>query len=264
MRSILVKAGRDPGMRARLDTALDLARANDGHVTLLIDTPLDSYVTIDPFGGTYVAREALDAALADDDALAEAVTLQLTREDVPFDVLQFEQRPLDAMAAAAQLADVAIVSRSCGYAGDLALAVRCPVLALPDKTALRIPVRNACIAWDGGNEAAVALRSVAPMLAGSGQVHLLTVSSGKGVSESGFPSTEALRYLSRHGIKAELHELERGNSIEETLLTAALRLEAELIALGAFSHSRMRELLFGGVTRYFLDEQKSPPLLLAH
>lgn len=266
MRSILVKAGRDPGMQARLNTALDLARANDGHVTLLIDTPLDSYVTVDPYGGTYVAREALDAALADDDALAEAVTLQLQHGDVPFDVIQFEQRPLDAMAAAAQLADVAIVSRSCGFAGDLALAVRCPVLALPDDVALRVPVRKACIAWDGGDEAAVALRAVAPMLAGSGQVHVLTVSSGKGASASdaGFPSTEALRYLSRHGIKAELHELERDNSIEETLLTAAMRLEAELIALGAFSHSRMRELLFGGVTRYFLDELKSPPLLLAH
>jgi nucleotide-binding universal stress UspA family protein len=260
MRSILVKADRDPGMQARLNTALDLARANDGHVTLLIDTPLDSYVTVDPFGGTYVAREALDTALADDDALAEAVTAQLQREDVPFDVIQFEQRPLDAMAAAAQLADVAIVSRSCGYAGDLALAVRCPVLALPDKAPLQVPVRNACIAWDGGDEAAVALRSVAPMLAGSGQVHVLTVAA----RESGFPSTEALRYLSRHGIKAELHQLERGNSIEETLMTTAMQLEAELIVLGAFSHSRVRELLFGGVTRFFLDEKKSPPLLLAH
>lgn len=260
MRSILVQAGRDSGMQARLDTALGLARANDGHITLLIDTPLDGYVTVDPFGGTYVAREALNAALADDDALADAMTAQLCRDDVPFDVIQFEQRPLDAMAAAARLADVAIVSRSCGFAGDLALAVRCPVLALPDKVALNVPVRNACIAWDGGDEAALALRSVAPMLAGSGQVHVLTV----GTRGTGFPLTDAMRYLSRHGIKAELHELERGDSIEETLTAAAMGLEAELIALGAFSHSRVREFLFGGVTRYFLDNMESPPLLLAH
>ena len=260
MRSILVQAGRDPGMEARLTTALNLARANDGHVTLLIDTPLDSYVSVDPYGGTFVARDALDAALADDDALAQAVTVQLQRGDVPFDVIQFEQRPLDALAAAARLADVVIVSHSCGFAGDLALTVRCPVLALRDSAALSAPVRSACIAWDGGDEAALALRSVAPLLAGNGQVHVLTVGAGEG----GFPSTDALRYLSRHGIKAELHELRLGASIEETLMDKSLELGAELLALGAFGHSRVRELLFGGVTRYFLYEKKSPPLLLAH
>ncbi len=260
MRSILVQAGRDPGMQARLDTALDLARANDGHITLLIDTPLEAYVTVDPYGGTYVAHDALNTALAEDDALAATVTAQLQRDDVPFDVVQYQQLPLDAMAAAARLADIAIVSRSCGFAGDLALAVRCPVLALPDKVALRVPVRTACIAWDGGDEAALALRFVAPMLGGSGQIHVLNVSG----RVSGFPSTDALRYLSRHGIKAELHELERGTSVEETLADAARRLGTELMALGAFSHSRMREFLFGGVTRYFLDDANSPPLLLAH
>ena len=73
MRSILVQAGRDPGMTARLDAAMAIARAREGHVTLLIDTPIDRFVTTDPYGGTYVAREALDAALKDDDALAEAL-----------------------------------------------------------------------------------------------------------------------------------------------------------------------------------------------
>lgn len=63
MRSILVQAGRDPGMTARLDTAMNLARAFEGHVTLLLDTPIDRYVTVDPYGGTYVAREALESAL---------------------------------------------------------------------------------------------------------------------------------------------------------------------------------------------------------
>ena len=73
MRSILVQAGRDAGMGARLDTAMDLARMQGGHLTVLVDTPVDRYVTVDPYGGTYVAREALEAALKEDDALAEAL-----------------------------------------------------------------------------------------------------------------------------------------------------------------------------------------------
>lgn len=261
MRSILVQAGRDPGMTARLDTAMALARANEGHITLLIDTPVDRFVTVDPYGGAYVAREALEAALAADEELAQAFAGRLERDDVPFDVAQYELLPVDAMAQAARFADLAIVSRRCGYAGDLALATRCPVLVLPDKVPILFPPASACIAWDGGAEAAYALRCAAPMLSGCKDVHVITVLTDRA---EGFPATDALRYLSRHEIKAELHEVARGNSVEETLAEEVRRLGAGLLVMGAYSHSRVREFLFGGVTRYFLEEDDAPPLLLAN
>jgi len=265
MRSIIVQAGRDPGMAARLDTAMGLARAQGGHITLVVDTPIERFVTTDPFGGTYIAREALEAALEQDDALAAALSGRLVHEDVPFDVVQFEARQVDAMATVARLADLAVVSRSCGFAGELAVSARCPVLVLNDAGRLSLPLASACIAWDGGDEAALALRSAVPLLAGAGQVNLLTVASKLETGKpAGFPATDALRYLSRHGIKAQLHELERDGSVEETLSLAATQLGAELLVMGAYGHSRMREYLFGGVTRYFLDEAAGPPLLLAH
>lgn len=261
MRSILVQAGRDAGMAARLDTAMDIARARNGHITLLIDTPVDRFVTTDPYGGTYVAREALESALADDEALAEAFAGRLANDDVPFDVVHYEFQPVDAMAGAARLADLAIVSRHCGYAGDLAIAARCPVLVLPETGAIKLPLGAACIAWDGGDEAAHALRGAVPLLAGCESLHVLTVNTEK---VQGFPPTDALRYLSRHGLKAELHELDRVNSVEQTLAAATARLGAQVLVMGAYSHSRVRELLFGGVTRYFLEDEAAPPLLLAH
>lgn len=261
MRSILVQAGRDSGMTARLDTAMDIARAHEGHVTVLVDTPIDRYVTVDPYGGTYVARDALEAALQEDDALAEAFAGRLQNDDVPFDVAQYELPPVDALASGARLADIVVVSRSSGLAGDLAMVSRSPVLALSDSVPLRLPVGVACVAWDGGDEAAHALRAAVPLLNGAGAVHVLTVLTEKA---EGFPGTDALRYLSRHGINAELHELTRGTSIEETLATAAAQLGAQLIVMGAYGHSRVREFLFGGVTRYFLEEQAAPALLLAH
>lgn len=261
MRSILVQAGRDPGMSARLDTAMNLARAFEGHVTLLLDTPIDRYVTVDPYGGTYVAREALEAALKEDDALAEAFAGRLKNDDVPFDIAQYELPPVDALASGARLSDVTVVSRSSGLAGDLAMVSRTPVLALPDSVVLGAPLGVACIAWDGGDEAAHALRAAVPLLQGGAAVHVLTVLTEK---SEGFPPTDALRYLARHDIKAELHELTRGASIEETLAAAAAQLGAQLMVMGAFGHSRVREFLFGGVTRYFLEEPTAPPLLLAH
>ena len=120
--------------------------------------------------------------------IAAEIEAQLTGQDVPFDVVRSEDEPVAALAAAARLADVVIVSRASGLAGELAMTSRTPVLVLPDKERHSAPARQvACIAWDGGNEAALALRSAVPLLAGCGEVHVLTVKEKPG----GFPPTDA-------------------------------------------------------------------------
>lgn len=260
MRSILVHTARDKENPVRLDTAMNLARSTGGHVTLLIDTPVDRFVSVDPYGGAYVAREALEAALAEDEALAEMFSARLAHDDVPFDVAQAETSPLAALTDAAALADLAVVSRGCGFAGDLAVESSCPVLVTGQK-ALSFPLTSACIAWDGGKQAAKALRAAVPLLQGGTSTFVLQVTDP---TAEGFPATNPLRYLARHGIKAELVTLPRHGSVEETLSAASARNGAELLVMGAFSHSRVRELLFGGVTRYFLDEKEGPALLLTH
>ena len=260
MRSILVSADRLPGMEARLESALSIARAHQGHITLLVDTPVVRYVAMDPMGGSYVATDALKQAIADDDAAAGKIEERLSREDVPFDVVRSEAEPVEALAKAARLADLVIVSRASGLAGDLALSSRTPVLALGEKSILPSPLGVACVAWDGGDEAACALRHAVPLLVDCGKVQVVTVAEKPG----GFPPTEALRYLSRHGVKAELNELPRRGSTEETLAVAVGQAGADVLVMGAYGKSRMREYLFGGVTRYFLDRQDGPALLLAH
>lgn len=260
MRSILVYADHSPSMPARLETALSLARSNGGHVTVVVDTPISRFISMDPMGGSYVASDALREALEQDDSFADSIEKRLATEDVPFDVLRCEDEPVDALSAAARLADVIVVSQGCPFAGQLALTSRCPVLVVPAQKQLVVPLETVCIAWDGGDEAAVALRAAVGMLAGAAQVHVLTVAEKPG----GFPATDALRYLSRHGVKAELHELPRSGSTEEALAGAVARLNGDVLVMGAFGHSRMREYLFGGVTRYFLEVEGSPALLLAH
>jgi len=260
MRSILVYADRGPSMPSRLETALPMARSTGGHVTVLVDTPIQRYISMDPMGGSYVATDALNQALAEDDAHAAAIAERLQGQDVSFDVVHTEIEPVDALASASRLADVVVLSRSSGMAGDLAMITRTPVLVLPDESELTLPLASAAIAWDGGDEAALALRSSVSLLAGCRNVNVVTVKEKPG----GFPPIDALEYLSRHGIKAELHELARSGSTEETLAAAASKLQADLLVMGAFGHSRMREYFFGGVTRYFLEDCPRPALLLAH
>ncbi len=260
MRSILVNVDRRPGMETRLETALSLARAFGSHLTLLVDTPVARYVAMDPMGGSFIASEALRQAMDDDLAYAQTLETRLVREDVSFDVVRSEAEPVDALARAARLADLVVLSRSGGVAGELALASSTPVLALSDDAGLNAPVGRACIAWDGGDESACALRHSVGLLRGATSVSVVTVAEKSG----GFPPTEALRYLSRHGISAELVELPRQGTTEETIDSEVARSGADLLVMGAFGRSRIREYFFGGVTRYFLENPAGPALFLAH
>lgn len=264
MRSILVNADRKPGNNARITAAGEIARRAGGHLTVLVDTPVSRYIAMDPMGGSYVLSDALEKAREDDDAVASAVEKQLSSSGVSYDVLRCEDDPVTALAYAARLADLIVVSRSDGLAGDLALTSRTPILVLADDvlgdTPLDLPIRRACIAWDGGEQAAAALRASVPLLTSCQSVKLVSVIEKKG----GFAADDALRYLGRHGVTAEFEEHERRDSAEHTLAVAVAQAHAELLVMGAYGKSRMREFLFGGVTRYFLDDDKGPSLLLAH
>lgn len=269
MKSILVHADDGPDMGARLDTALALARQSNGHVTLVINTPFQRFIAMDPFGGAYFAAAALAEAQARDAALEARFAADLANEDVSWDIIVGDGDLLAVLASASALADLSIISitpataerfnGSPMLAGDLALASRSPVLALPhDGAALNI-TGPALIAWNGSAEAAAALRAAVPLLGGR-DVVLLRV----GDSEGRFPDTSALKYLARHGVTAELREATgAGQTVEEVIEAAALDMGAAMIVMGAFGHSRLRETLFGGVTRYLLDSARVP-LLLAH
>jgi nucleotide-binding universal stress UspA family protein len=179
---------------------------------------------------------------------------------VPFRVIHSENDPVEALSAASRLTDIIIVSRSSGIAGEVALAARTPVLVLSEAGWQKVPPAKACIAWDGGNEAAMALRSAVPLLARCGSVEVLTVVEKPG----GAPPGAAVRYLAKHGIAAESRELPRRGTTEETLANAVRDGGGQLLVMGAYGRGRMREFLFGGVTRYFLENDRGHALLMAH
>ncbi|MBB5707748.1 universal stress protein [Sphingopyxis panaciterrulae] len=270
MRSILVHADNDSAFEGRLQVALDLARRFEGHATLLIATPLQQFVSFDPFGGTYFAAEALAAAQADDLALESRLAERLAGEDVPWDIAMADGDIAGALAGAATFADLAVVSLPAAkderhggppamLAGDLAVSAAAPVLALPRGASALAGEAPAMVAWNGSAQAAHALRAAIPLLGGR-PVVLVTV----GDDDGDFPATDALRYLSRHDIHAELRTVDRGDkTVEERLEQEALAMGAGLIVMGAFGRSRLRETIFGGVTHYLLTSSRIP-LFLAH
>ncbi|WP_245991840.1 universal stress protein [Blastomonas fulva] len=177
-----------------------------------------------------------------------------------------------AVISASRLADVIVLSlENTGRnvrphpllaIADVAVETRCPVLAVPTDAKSFNTGGKILVAWDGSHEAANALKQALPMLQQAQSVHLVSVVEPK--KAGGFPSTEASEYLSRHGVRSELIERERGLlAIEEVIENVAAEIGADLLVMGAFGHSRLREVLLGGVTRYFLRDSNIP-LLLAH
>lgn len=269
MKVILVHADDGPGMPGRMANAVALARRVGGHVTLLVNTPFQRFVAMDPFGGTYLASEALAEATERDAAMVSRLTAELAGSGVSHDIVSSSNDAIGALSAAAMLADLAVVAlpgeaSARAYArpflaGDLALAAPVPVLALPEDGGAIDPAGPVVVAWNGRAEAAAALRAAVPLLGGR-KVSLLRI----GAESGPVPDSAALDYLARQGIEAALHALEPGNSpVGEVIEQHALSERAAMIVMGAFGRSRLRETLFGGVTQHLLGSA-SVPLLLAH
>jgi len=269
MRNLLIHADASPAMAARTETALAIGRRLGAHLSFLICSPFQQFIASDPFGGMYLAREQLAKAQLADAELETRLAAQLAREDVPWDVAIADGDALAALSLAATLADLAIVSlgprdrrglAQPTLAGDLAMTVPAPVLALPAEGQpldLDAPVM---ILWNGSPQAAHALRAAGPLMAGAGSVTMVQV----GPDEGRVPAEAALCYLSRHGIHAELRRHDRGAlTPEEILERTAKEMAPGLIVMGAYGRPRLRETLFGGVTRYLLEAAPAP-LLLAH
>lgn len=259
MRSILCPADSAQSFPSRLETALALARTVQGHLTLQIATPIAQIAAWEPFGGAVISATAISQAREDDERLARDLATRLGSQDVPFDVELADDARAYALASASRLADVIVMSIADPALEDVALSVRCPVLAVRGDKPLTSFDGPVLVAWDGGAEAASALRSALPLLRLAGPIHVVTVRE----KESDFPATDALSYLSRHGIHAELHEVTATGSVSDAIAQTAGKLGAQMIVMGVFGHSRLRELLLGGVSRDLLDRSEIP-LLLAH
>lgn len=116
------------------------------------------------------------------------------------------------------------------------------------------------IAWNGSTEGARAVTAALPILSRADEVIIFTAATGKTKADEG----ERLRkYLAHHGVRSRAERLEQESSVGQELISAACRSAASMLVSGGYTHSRMRQTLFGGVTHHLL-ENCTLPLLLAH
>jgi nucleotide-binding universal stress UspA family protein len=265
MKTILLPIVGDSGMEGRLQAALSLAHDQEAHLNCLQILPLPYVLWAGEASGMNYGQMLSDAEGASK-ILRSETEVRLSEEELSWDWQVRTGDTVSELIMAARLADMVIVGSGSGddapavhIAADLAVHVSIPVLAFPVNASSFDPVGPMMIAWNGSAEAANALRNSLPLISKASSVHLVVIDE----ASSAFPVEDAGNFLSRHGISAEIKQLSVATSIEETLDAAAREIEASCIIMGAYGHSRTREMIFGGVTRHML-QNSSIPLLLSH
>ena len=275
-KSILVQVDHAKACPARVDAAIDLALRHEAHLTAL-------YLIAEPAGASfvrgYLPPEILEAASAQaeqaaKDALARfsaaALRNQLsfdTRIDRGFDVELSEIFGLHA-----RYADLAVIGQddpeapSLGHLPEqLVLSCGRPVLLIPYIGAGKTLGQRVVVAWDASREAARAVRDALPILKQASSVSVVSVNPRPADFGHGdVPGADIALYLARHGVKVDVQRIEaRDLDVGNVLLSHVASEAADLLVMGGYGHSRLREIMLGGATQTILHDM-TVPVLMAH
>ena len=178
--------------------------------------------------------------------------------------------PVSAMSLQARYADLLVIGQTTDDSGDdkdfperLILSTGRPVLVVPEVGDFPCVGKRIIIAWNASWEAARAVTNAIPFLKLADKVHLMTVQSKASENEN-ISTEQIVQYLSRHGVGVEVeesHGVEIG--VANELLSRAADLSVDLLVMGCYGHSRVREWVLGGATRTTL-ETMTIPVLMSH
>lgn len=200
---------------------------------------------------------AFEAAANKQGVACEVVSERCCTDEVP-----------DILAEYARLRDLTIVSvpddYDPWYAEAIIFGSGRPTLVLPERSHARpLELKTIVVAWDFSRAAARAVSDAIPILEKASQVRIVTVRDEKAI-DSKHAAEELAKNLARHGINVVLDEVHADErAIGDVLAAHAQSCSADLLVMGAYGHSRLREFILGGATRSMLARPPLP-ILFSH
>lgn len=271
-KDILVHVDSSPHCKTRLALAAKLAQAQDAHlIALNVRTRpvLPQFITaqygsqIEKIRDDFNAEAARDARAAFD-AIQPAHGVTTEWRDV-------DGKLVDSVSLHARYADVTVIGQSESDEGErplpdaLVLDVGRPVLVVPYAGRFETVGERVVVAWNGSREATRAVHDALPILTKAKLVHVIAVNPSGGMAGHGdVPGADICLHLSRHGVNAVCEHIKSEDlNVGEMLLSRAADEDADLIVMGAYGRSRLRELVLGGATRHLLRHM-TVPVLMSH
>lgn len=265
MKSVMVLIHDDVSQEARLQSALDVVRAVDGHLVCLDVVQMP--VMTDGFGvGGGAGVLIMDERDREEDNVAR-LEPRIANEDISHEWTRVHSHSDVAITDNVRLVDLIVVGKqgvgelneSGDTAARLAELTSAPILLVPTEQKRLDLHGKALVIWNGGTAADAAVRAAVPLLKLAREVEVLTI------EESGSEANpnDVAAYLSRHGCTVTSRSVPRSGDVSAQLLEALQASGAAWCAMGSYGHSRLREQLFGGASKTLLA--KAPiPLLLSH
>jgi nucleotide-binding universal stress UspA family protein len=278
MKTVLVPMEDDAAMQSALETALLLARRCDSYMEgFALRWQMAEFAGVDMMGGIPLQTYTQDAARIVEQQAREIFESFMRKHDVPrstatknafsFGWLENAPEGDGFVGSYGRVFDVIVMNRPGGNTtGQHNRAVDSglfesgrPVLLAPPSPPQQIAT-NVLIAWNCSTEQARATALAMPLLHEADRVTVLTVIGGTEVSG---PSAEQLiRYLQRNGIVTEPIRVELdGRNTGQAILATAQSLGCDLLIKGAYTQSRLRQMIFGGATKHVLENAAIPVLL---
>lgn len=277
-KDLLVCLDDSDGCAARIEAAVQLAAQHDAHLTgffPIAEIALISYIEaqIPPDVRATMESEAnarADAALGRFRAIAERNGIGYeTRTDRALDT------SLSGVASLhARYADLVIMGQvdpeepppvGRHLPEEVVLSSGRPVLVIPYVGAPAAIGQRVVVAWDASPEAARAVSDALPILTRARSVLVVSVNpQSTPLGHGDLPGADIGVHLARHGVQVEVERVTSGDlSVANALLSHVADRGADLLVMGAYAHSRVRELVLGGVTRSMLVSM-TVPVLMAH
>ncbi len=276
IRDILVNLTQGTERDAAAAFAVSIAKTFSAHITgLAVSYEID----VPPFYMGAVPTDFIETQVQENEAAAAQASEVFGRAATEAG-LSYEVRTLSAslgvaankFAQMARLFDLTVVAQPDPDRPGPEEVIAETVLLDSGRAVLLVPYvqkatyggGRAVVAWDGSRAAARALAEALPLLHRSEVVEVLRVVRGSTAEDES--AEEVVRHLARHGLSARTHVLRLGPgeaSIAQAILNEVSDQGADLVVMGGYGHSRLRELVMGGVTREILSTM-TVPVLMAH
>ncbi|MCW8859059.1 MAG: universal stress protein [Deltaproteobacteria bacterium] len=269
----MVHTDHDKRCAVRIEAAIRMAKQHDAHlIALYTQTPfvLPGYL----MQAGQKIDEAQQKAAAEAMAMAKAVYNNQV-SSMGFKNTEWRSTinfPVDALTMQARYADLVVVGQrdqsensdiNKDIPAQLVLAACRPVLILPYIGSFLSIGRRILVAWNASREATRAITDALPLLKRADSVNLIALCP-KHDSRELIPVDDIVHYLARHGVMVEvLSDHVADSDVGNVLLSRSAELNADLLIMGGYGHSRLREWVLGGATRTMLDSM-TLPVLMSH